>query len=1048
MAASPARPAAAGSPLSLRALATPRPSVFDANRRDVVLDITDLVEGTIRPDEFFEENYRTAGMQTLLEQAMRRFSRQPGAPGVFVLTQAMGGGKTHNMIALGLLAKHPEVRARVLGDKAPRDLGRVRVVGFTGRESDAPLGVWGAIAAQLGKQEAFKDYYSPLQAPGQTAWINLLRGEPLLILLDELPPYFENARSRAIGSTDLATVTTTALANLLVAVGKQELDNVCVVISDLRATYGAGSDAVQSALRNFENEVGRGAVQLEPVGANSAEIYHILRTRLFSQLPDEATVAEVAKGYAGAVRDARQMDVVSASPEQFAAGLRESYPFHFAMRDLYARFRENPGFQQTRGLINLMRTLVGTMWREGGRADRVQLIHPYDFDLNDRQTLADLTAINPSLENAVAHDIASGGGAVAEVMDARLGGSDAGDAAKLLLVSSLANVPNAVRGLTIPETVLALCAPGRDVARLVEQVLRPLAANAWYLHASSDGKLYFRNVQNLVAKLQSNARGYNRESSLKELRAQLAEMFKPTLRDCYQEVLALPAVDQIDLKPDKVTLVLFAPHDGGGLHPDLRAFYEASNYKNRVAFLSGARGTLERLLEIAAECKAVAAIIDELKAERVPDNDPQRRQAEDIRDDKALGLLSAARETFATLYYPHGPADAPLQTADFLMQWVGNAYDGEKQVRDVLTAKQKFTTDVTGDTFRKKCEARLFTQQQMPWSEVKARAARTTNWQWHHPDALDRLKADLVAKDQWREEGGYVDKGPFPQPKTGVRVAELSRDDDTGAATLRLTAVHGDAIYYEVGGSATTASARVSDPQHFVTSELAVNFLCVDSTETHETGEPFTWRNRVTVKSRQYDGAGGRRMVELKAAPAVSIRYTTDGSNPRVSGGTYDGPFALPAGTRFVLAVAEGTSNGASIASEEHRLVVATGGGGNGAGWKVDAARPATWARQQRVATTKETFELLARMRKYAASATGVRALVQGTPHWLDLSFDEGLPLGADQLEATLNSLRALVPGDVQFEFEAQRLAFPSGQGLLDWAEEARVQLARDEVRQ
>jgi len=41
------------------------------------------------------------------------------------------------------------------------------------------------------------------------------------------------------------------------------------------------------------------------------------------------------------------MDITSASPEKFAAQLVESYPFHFAIRDLYARFRENPGFQQT-----------------------------------------------------------------------------------------------------------------------------------------------------------------------------------------------------------------------------------------------------------------------------------------------------------------------------------------------------------------------------------------------------------------------------------------------------------------------------------------------------------------------------------------------------------------------------------------------------------------------------------------------------------------------------------------------------------------------------
>ena len=80
----------------------------------------------------------------------------------------------------------------------------------------------------------------PCRRPGQSAWVNLLQGEPLVIMLDELPPYFVNAAAKSIGNSDLSVVTTTALSNLLVAVGRDELRNVCVVISDLKATYGAG----------------------------------------------------------------------------------------------------------------------------------------------------------------------------------------------------------------------------------------------------------------------------------------------------------------------------------------------------------------------------------------------------------------------------------------------------------------------------------------------------------------------------------------------------------------------------------------------------------------------------------------------------------------------------------------------------------------------------------------------------------------------------------------------------------------------------------------
>jgi hypothetical protein len=94
--------------------------------------------------------------------------------------------------------------------------------------------------------------------------------------------------------------------------------------------------------------------------------------------------------------------------------------------------------------------------------------------------------------------------------------------------------------------------------------------------------------------------------------------------------------------------------------------------------------------------------------------------------------------------------------ADFLMQFKDNNYNGEQQIRDTLRAKQKFTEDVGSDTFRKKCEQRLFTQKVMPWAEVKKRAAINPLWQWHRPDALDLLKHELVHKDQWRRLGNFL----------------------------------------------------------------------------------------------------------------------------------------------------------------------------------------------------------------------------------------------------------------------------------------------------
>ena len=80
-------------------------------------------------------------------------------------------------------------------------------------------------------------------------------------------------------------VTATALSNLLVAIGKDELSNVCLVITDLTATYAGGSQQIIQALNDLDKETGRSAMSLEPVRMNTDEFYQILRRRIFEELP-------------------------------------------------------------------------------------------------------------------------------------------------------------------------------------------------------------------------------------------------------------------------------------------------------------------------------------------------------------------------------------------------------------------------------------------------------------------------------------------------------------------------------------------------------------------------------------------------------------------------------------------------------------------------------------------------------------------------------------------------------------------------------------------
>lgn len=184
---------------TIRDMLKPRESVFSDTVRDDVLNLSDFAEGRVDKAKFFEENFKTQGMTMLFDIAFKRF-RGESDTGVVKLTQAMGGGKTHSMLALALLASDENLRVKVLGNEYA-GIGDIKVVTFSGREN-ADFGIWGSIAEQLGKKAMFSGYYSPLKAPGESAWINLLKGEKTLILFDELPPYLENAKSITVGNSD------------------------------------------------------------------------------------------------------------------------------------------------------------------------------------------------------------------------------------------------------------------------------------------------------------------------------------------------------------------------------------------------------------------------------------------------------------------------------------------------------------------------------------------------------------------------------------------------------------------------------------------------------------------------------------------------------------------------------------------------------------------------------------------------------------------------------------------------------------------------------
>lgn len=275
-------------------LCKPRDDVFTTRSSEDVQEISDLLSDKIKPEKFFEQTYITNGMRRLFDVAFKRFSGIDDEQGVIVLRQAMGGGKTHNMIALGLLAKYPEIRKKILGDDYPyMYTGRIRLAVFTGRWTNSIP--WVEIANQLGKQEVLnKSLQNHMFAPGDREWTELLAGDPLLILLDELPLYLEYVQSIPVGESNFGKVVSIGLSNLFNAIQKKELSNVMVVVADLQAAYEQGGKLLQSALATeLDKEATRVASSIQPVDMVTNDVYCILRKRFFKEYPQNPEMTQM-----------------------------------------------------------------------------------------------------------------------------------------------------------------------------------------------------------------------------------------------------------------------------------------------------------------------------------------------------------------------------------------------------------------------------------------------------------------------------------------------------------------------------------------------------------------------------------------------------------------------------------------------------------------------------------------------------------------------------------------------------------------------------------
>lgn len=851
-------------------------------------NLSNVIERTAEDARaFFAKNHITRGMDLLLRQGLKRLAGRSDQA-VFELKQAMGGGKTHSMIALGLLARDAALRAEVVPDitqDAP--FADAKLVAINGRLKFEQRFIWGEIARQLGKEEAFVKFWQHgADAPSEQDWIDLIGDEPTLILLDELPPYFDYAITRMVGGGTLAQVTTYALSNLLSAALK--LKRCCIVISNLSGSYEGASRELQKAIGNFAQETNRQARSITPVDLGTSEIYDILRKRLFSSLPNVQTIDAVASAYAKVLGDAARAKSIAKTAEQIAAEIHASYPFHPSVKHIIALFKENESYRQTRGLMQFVSKIIQSVWERP--SNDVYLIGCQHLNLNIPDVREEINKIS-NLQGAIAHDIAANGTAVAELVDQKLGHDAASQIAALLLTASLSESVDAVKGFTEGQFLEYLVAPQRNVSEF-QDAFQAFRANAWYLHRKENDAWYFSNIENLRKRIDSRARNAPQPKIDAEMKRRLEEIFRPQRRIAYQEVQALPKIDEIRLNGPRVCLVL-SP-DSKTPPEEAQQFWESVPEKNNFCVVTGDGSNLASLEDKTRRLWAVARVLEETGG----DKSPHKAELEEEAEQAAYDFNATVVSLFNRVYYP---IKGKLTPTKLSMTFTGNTFHAEEQIEkalsDVGASKLYVDVEANAEALLSRAEDLLWPaggERRIPWRDVVSRTITNERWPWLPPKGMDTLRQIAVSQGRWRyTEDGYIEKGPFPPPRTSVAITQREYDDRTGTATLEILprdAGKNGRVHYDCTPNVDANSPVVPDTI-WTTNATALWFVAIDPDGRHETGDVYAWKNTLTLTHQPRIG-GGKRTVELTVKPRGQIRWNTTGINPR-EGTLYTGPIEL-----------------------------------------------------------------------------------------------------------------------------------------------------------
>jgi predicted AAA+ superfamily ATPase len=324
---------------------------------------------------FFAKTYLTHGLTQLLIDVMRRLSGAGRAEPVIQLQTAFGGGKTHTLLTLYHLLKKPnevsklpEIQA-IVGSAGLTQIPTANVACLVGTALDATSArtFWGEMAYQLdgGKEGALYSLIAKNDerkiAPGTDLLGRLLEASgPTLIMLDEILVYLVKAGGVQVGDATLRGNTLTFLQELSIAVAN--CPHACMIATLTSQISEYMDENAERAYESLEKVLGR--IEKVRQTVEGAEMYEVIRRRLFEDLGDESDHRATADAYWDMYRSLGE-DVPSACREPaYREDMLRAYPFHPELiAVLYERWGTIPEFQRTRGVLRLLADVISDLYQ-------------------------------------------------------------------------------------------------------------------------------------------------------------------------------------------------------------------------------------------------------------------------------------------------------------------------------------------------------------------------------------------------------------------------------------------------------------------------------------------------------------------------------------------------------------------------------------------------------------------------------------------------------------------------------------------------------------